>query len=43
MPVHSRSKNGGGSFAYIAGIHVLAFVLIQKTQMAGTSLAMTHC
>jgi hypothetical protein len=23
MPVHSRSKNGGASLAYVAGIHVL--------------------
>jgi len=42
MPVHSRSKNGVVSLAYVTGIHVL-LQCRTKTWMAGTSPAMTGC
>jgi hypothetical protein len=42
MPVHSRSKNGVASLAYVTGIHVLLQTgRGSKTWMAGTSPAMT--
>jgi hypothetical protein len=41
MPAHGRSKNGVASLAYVAGIHVFAGRVEQKTWMAGTSPAMT--
>jgi len=39
MPVHSRSKNGVASLAYVTGIH--DFKTCKKAWMAGTSPAMT--
>jgi hypothetical protein len=40
MAVHSRSKNGVASLAYVTGIHVLK-IRQRKAWMAGTSPAMT--
>jgi hypothetical protein len=41
MPAHSRPKDGVLSHAYVAGIHVLKLVRIQRW-MVGTSPAMTN-
>jgi len=42
MPAHSRLKNGVASLAYVAGIHVLRQSGNKKTEMAGTSPAVTR-